>query len=58
MIVWPVYTYLALVLIGLGISLAKHGEDYRINFWSTLISTLVVQFLLYKGGFYDVLLNK
>ncbi len=55
---WPVYTYLALMLIGLGVSLAKHGEYVKINFWSTLTSSLVILFLLYKGGFFNVLINK
>ena len=55
---WPVYTYLVLMLIGLGVSLAKHGEYVKINFWSTLTSSLVILFLLYKGGFFNVLINK
>ena len=52
---WPVYVYLAIVLIGLGVSLAKHGEYVKVNFWSTLISTSIILFLLYKGGFFNVL---
>ena len=56
--IWPVYVYLALVLIGLGVSLAKHGEYVKVNFWSTLISSSIVLFLLYKGGFFNALINK
>lgn len=56
--IWPIYAYLALMLIGLGVALAKHGEYTKINFWSTLISTLLVMFLLYKGGFFNALINK
>ena len=52
---WPVYAYLAITLIGLGVSLAKHGEYVKVNFWSTLISTSIILFLLYKGGFFNVL---
>ena len=52
---WPVYTYLVITLIGLGVSLAKYGEYVKVNFWSTLISSLIVLFLLYKGGFFNIL---
>lgn len=57
MITWPVYVYLALQLIGLGIVIAKHGSEMKINFWSTFISQLFVWYLLYKGGFFDVLIK-
>lgn len=56
--IWPVYTYLVIMLIGLGVALAKHGEYTKINFWYTLISTSIILFLLYKGGFFNVLINK
>ena len=53
--VWPVYTYLVVTLISLGYVFAKHGDDYKINAWASLISTGFIMFLLYKGGFFDVL---
>ena len=57
MIVWPVYTYIAIQLIGLGIGMGKHGEQIKINFWSTLFTSAFVWYLLYKGGFFDVLIK-
>jgi hypothetical protein len=57
MIVWPVYVYLAIKLFGLGASIAKHGEYIKINFWSILLSTAFIWFLLYKDGFFDVLIK-
>ena len=36
MIVWPVYAYIALQLIGFGVGLAKHGEYVKLNVWSSL----------------------
>jgi multisubunit Na+/H+ antiporter MnhC subunit len=54
---WPVYTYLVIILIGLGITLAKHGDYIKINFWTTLISTSITIYLLYKGGFFNVLIR-
>ena len=57
MIVWPVYVYLAIKLFGLGASIAKHGEYVKVNFWSILLSSSFTWFLLYKGGFFDVLIK-
>lgn len=57
MIVWPVYTYIAIQLIGLGIGMSKHGEQIKINFWSILFTSAFVWYLLYKGGFFDVLIK-
>ena len=57
MIVWPVYVYLAIQLFGLGVSIAKYGEYIKVNFWSILLSSAFTWFLLYKGGFFDVLIK-
>jgi len=57
MIVWPVYVYLAIQLFGLGVSITKHGEYVKVNFWSILLSSAFTWFLLYKGGFFDVLIK-
>jgi len=57
MIVWPVYVYLAIQLFGLGVAIAKHGEYVKVNFWSVTLSSAFTWFLLYKGGFFDVLIK-
>ena len=57
MIVWPVYTYLVFMLISLGYVIARHGDTYKINAWGSIISTSIILFLLYKGGFFDVLIK-
>lgn len=51
----PQAIYLALLLLGLGISLAKHGEYKRAekySFWTTLISDGIMLLILYYGGFF------
>ena len=55
--VWPVYVYLILTLISLGYVIAKHGDYYKINAWASIIAQGFILFLLYKGGFFDVLLK-
>lgn len=51
---WAQYTYLALVLVSLGISLATHGQPNsgRKSFWTTAIATAITLWLLYEGGFF------
>lgn len=52
---WPQYTYVAITLIGLGITLAKHGEpqgDHSI--WITLFAAALIYWLLFEGGFFGV----
>jgi len=41
--------------MGLGISIAKHGEPDTYNGWASLIGFLLAHILLYFGGFYDKL---
>ena len=50
----PQISYLALVLLGAGIALAKHGEPRRdkYNFWTSMLSEAIVITILYCGGFF------
>lgn len=47
--------YLSLMILTLGIYLAKHGQkrDGNYNFWHGLISAIIYIFILYKGGFFN-----
>lgn len=51
---WPQLTWLCLMLVGLGIILAKHGEreDGRYNVYRTGAITLGLAVILYYGGFF------
>ena len=50
--------YLVLSCIGLGMSIAKHGEPKgNYNFWADLIAEAIVLWLLYMAGFFDVFKN-
>ena len=53
---WPQIIWIILLLIGVGIHLAKHGErrldDYNIILY--LISSAISFALLYFGGFFMV----
>jgi hypothetical protein len=58
MTLWPQYTYLVLVLLGLGICIADHNKPRDPgNAWSSIIATGIVFFLLTKGGFFDGMLK-
>lgn len=50
----PQFIYLALMLLGLGIALAKDGEPKtgNHNFWATFIGECLLCSLLYWGGFF------
>ena len=50
----PQICLIVLIALGLGISLAKHGEprDDTYNFFTTLISSLIYVGLLILGGFF------
>jgi len=50
----PQIIYLALIFFSLGISIVKHGESKKgnENFFTTLISIILLNGLLYWGGFY------
>jgi hypothetical protein len=50
----PQIIYLCLALLGLGISMAKHGQSKsNYHFGVDLISSLLVLGLLYWGGFFN-----
>lgn len=50
----PQIIWLTINLLGLGISLAKHGEpkEGKYSFWWTLLSLLINVALLYWGSFF------
>lgn len=54
MSVWAVI-YLMLLVLSLGLHLAKHGEpkDGTYSFWSALISVGIQVFILYKAGIFS-----
>ena len=50
---WPQGIYLVLLLLSLGLVLAKHGEPREpYNIWVTLFGTALTLALLYWGGFF------
>jgi hypothetical protein len=53
-------TMIALVVIGLGISLPEHGSPKKgnNNFAVTVFNTAIGQSILYWGGFYDLLIQR
>lgn len=53
---------LSLTILGLGISLGKHGEykpdfDQKYNFWVTLFIDAIWLILLYNAGLFDKFMN-
>lgn len=50
---WAIYVWLGLQFFGLGVALAKHGEEYKCNFFSTLLATVLSVGLLYLGGAFN-----
>lgn len=55
----PQIIYLALTLIGLGRSMEQHGKPKtgEHNMWISVIAIAIVLWILYEGGFFDVMLN-
>lgn len=51
---WPQYVYLALTFMGMGVCLVKDGErrDGKYSFWSSLLSSAFILWVLYVGGFF------
>ena len=50
----PQLIFLGLLVLNIGISLAKHGDPQpKYSFWSTFVSTLITVGLLYWGGFFN-----
>jgi len=56
----PQILYLALSLAGLLSAAHDHGKlkTGRHKFQTTFVSTIIVFYILYLGGFFDVILNK
>ena len=54
---WPQWVILALMFMGLGMSIGLHGKprDDKYNAWATLIATALEAWLLYAGGFWGAL---
>lgn len=50
----PQYIYLALFMLGVGVSLANHGKERKPeNFFSTMIAGSIIIALLVWGGFFE-----
>ena len=51
---WPQIAMIVWVVLGIGVSMAKHGEprNSEYSFWTTAISSAIVFFILYQGGFF------
>ncbi|MCA0247647.1 MAG: hypothetical protein LCH93_13605 [Proteobacteria bacterium] len=56
---WPQYTWIALVLVSLFLSIMNDGQIKlkRENAISAVIAAVLLNALLYAGGFYDGLLR-
>lgn len=50
----PQITLIAILALGLGLALAKHGEPItgKHNFWGTLIGDAILVSILIWGGFF------
>ena len=51
---WPQFTYVALLVFSLGITLEQHGKPKtgKENFWTSLAACALAIWLLYEGGFF------
>ena len=51
---WPQITYLAIIFVGFGLTLAKHGEPRTGNYsvYTYLVANALVIGLTYAGGFF------
>lgn len=52
--------YLFIVVLGLGIALAKDGQPKtdKYSFWGTVVATLISLGLLYWGGFFNIFFSR
>jgi len=52
----PQIILLGLIVMGLGLNLAKHGEPQKgkHSFWMSLVNSAVIVGLLYWGGFFSI----
>jgi fumarate reductase subunit D len=54
--IWPIIVLLIWHVFVLGVALAKHGETvHPINFTSNLIVMVLVNFVLWYGGWFEAL---
>tara|TARA_R100000951_G_scaffold99590_2_gene90008 strand:- start:45 stop:221 length:177 start_codon:yes stop_codon:yes gene_type:complete len=55
----PQIIMMTMIAIGVGIHLAKHGEqiNMKYNFFFKLVSATISVWILYEGGFWNVFLN-
>lgn len=53
----PQLIYLALLFIGLGMTITEHGNDKKgkHNAWDSIIAQLIIVVVLYYGGFFNPL---
>lgn len=51
---WPQITFIVLLAISLGMSMADHGKpkEGNENAWTALLGTIITVTLLYFGGFF------
>lgn len=51
---WPQFTYLALLVFGLGITAQQHGKPKtgNVSIWISLIGCSIALWLIYMGGFF------
>lgn len=51
---WPQWTVIVLLILGVGIALATDGQPRsRQSFVTTLISSVIMWWLLWMGGFFS-----
>jgi hypothetical protein len=57
--IWPQLTVLCLMALGMGVNMATHGKpkDGTHSFWWHMFSVALTFWLLYQGGFFNVLLK-
>lgn len=49
--IWSIVV-IVLYTLSLGVTLAKHGQQSKYNFWASLLSFGIIMFCLYMGGFF------
>mgnify|MGYP001587253804 CR=1 FL=1 len=49
---WPQMAYIAITLVGIGVTMEKHGQEETCSFPISFLSSAVCWFLLWKGGFF------
>lgn len=56
----PQFIYIILTVAGLCLSAHRHGRinEKKENFWTSLLASVLVQIILYWGGFFDSIIAK